>query len=138
MTCFPLYFVKTKRWEILYPESKEDIGHPEFFAKEVAPYLAVYHKVSLERLKPLCYSQVRGRYARSLNVKRFSLRVEKAMIKKGIPLPSDDKIYLGECIPAVVKLIKKHFPGIEIVHDDHHRRQEDDVVKFEIIIGQAR
>lgn len=141
MECFSLYFVKLDVWKIYYPSSREDVGHPDYFKDVVAEVLADYHDISKVAIHNLCYSQVRGRFATSKQVKRLSPREIKLRKKKGLPIPNGKTIYIGEDLeqlPEVKALLEEHFPDVVVKFDDHHQRQADDVAQFESIVQDQR
>jgi hypothetical protein len=114
--CFPFYIISVNdKWTIMYPADKADIGHPEYFKNVVSEVLSDDRGIPYSKIKDLCYSQIR-RYKR-----------------KNVPIPSGDTIYIGENLDDnkfIVDLLNSEFPGVEIKYDDHHKRQEDDVDRF--------
>lgn len=130
---YPFYIVNLNGWKLLKPEDLSNIGHPEFFKDHVAKVLASHHKISYDLIKDLCYSQIRGRFAKPLNT-RTSLRVQKMLIAKKMPIPENGIVYIGEDLKKnrfIKEILDKEFPSTLIQHDDHHIMQEDDLIKWE-------
>jgi hypothetical protein len=132
--CFPFYIISVNdKWTIMYPADKADIGHPEYFKNVVSEVLSDDRGIPYSKIKDLCYSQIRGRYATKRDSKRLSPSQIRRYKRKNVPIPSGDTIYIGENLDDnkfIVDLLNSEFPGVEIKYDDHHKRQEDDVDRF--------
>ena len=105
MSSFPVYIIDDGK--IFYKKDK-DLGHTEFWEKEVSLYVSKKFKIPLKELVNIPYCQKRGRIV-------------------------NDKFYCGELnIKSIKSKIKKLFgKEIEIIYDDHEKMLEYDRRIFE-------
>jgi hypothetical protein len=106
---YPIYLLHLgKRWQVVFPEDKEDIGHCDFWEETVSHLVADFFNVPERSLVNLPYSQRRARIC-------------------------GDKVYYGEKPrQALLTSIKKAVgnENLVFVHDEHEQRLEADVREF--------
>lgn len=133
MSSYPFYIIgKT----IIESDGHEDIPHSMLWKHKVAHIVADKYNISYNNVKDLCYAFMRGRVSIPLNKDRLSRRQMKMYLKKGIRI-ENRVVFFGENDLEAIKIIKRYYPNYKIQNDKHHVRQEDDVLKFQMIIAES-
>jgi len=110
---FPIYILQLgKRWRIVFPRDKQDIGHCDFWEQSVSFLVAEFFKLPQKQLLNLPYSQRRARIC-------------------------GNKVYYGEeARPALLAKIRKAVKNQTLVfaHDEHEVRLGADVRQFQRLV----
>ena len=113
---YPIYILELSDWKIIFPDNKEDLGHTEFWEREVAGIVASHFSIPKHRLLNLPYSQRRARIV-------------------------NNTIYYGET-PSTKLLhrIRKALDNnqLQFVYDNHEKRLSEDYFRFKRLITQSQ
>ena len=114
VTTYPIYILELEGKDlVVFPESKADIPHPQFFQKDIIPIIANYFGISDKRLMNIPYCQRRAR----ISSKGFVFYGEK-----------QTKTLLRTISKATGET------NLRWVFDDHEARLPFDVMEFERLI----
>lgn len=113
MHSYPIYLLQLgKRWKIVFPEGKEDIGHCDYWEQTVSFVVADFFNVPQRRLLNLPYCQRRARVC-------------------------GNTVYYGEEFrPALLTKIKKAVKKNNLVfaYDIHEQRLGAEVRQFKRLV----
>jgi len=111
---YPLYLLRFEgKWQVIFPETKEDIGHTDFWEQTVSFLVAQHYKIPQKKLANLPYCQRRARIA------------------------GDIIWYGGKSDADLLKAIRKALGNkkLEFQYDDHERRLKEDVSGFKRLVA---
>ena len=106
---YPIYLLRFEdKWQVVFPEGKQDIGHTDFWEQTVSFVVAEHYKIPQMKLENVPYSQRRAR------------------------IVGDTIWYGGKPDPDLLKAIRKAADNKHLVfrYDDHERRLREDVSQF--------
>ena len=110
---FPIYILQFgRRWKIVFPEGKADIGHCDFWEQTTSFLVADFFKVPQKRLLNLPYCQRRARIC-------------------------GNKVYYGEAFrPSLLATMKKAVKNKKLVfvYDIHEQRLAAEVRQFRRLV----
>lgn len=110
---YPIYLLQLgKKWKIVFPDGKVDIGHCDFWEQTVSFMVAEFFKVPQRKLLNLPYSQRRARIC-------------------------GNTVYYGEVFRLVLLAkIKKAVKNKELVfaHDEHEQRLAAEIRQFKRLV----
>lgn len=113
MDTYPVYLLRLgKKWNVVFPENKEDIGHTDFWEKTVAHLVAKHFKIPQAKLTNLPYSQRRAR------------------------IVGNTVYYGGRPEPDVLQAVRQTTGNDLLVFcfDEHERRLREDVLEFRRLV----
>jgi len=116
MDSYPVYLLRlNKKWRVIFPENREDIGHTDFWEQTVSRLVASQFKVPHAKLANLPYSQRRAR------------------------IVGNTAYYGGRHDPDLLRAIRKATGNKELVFcfDEHERRLREEVVEFRRLVRRA-